>query len=54
MYRHLYKCLYKGLCPKLSTNQLITINVYFSSYKYIQFNHPGKNCTFYVIGCAPK
>ena len=20
MYRHLQKCLYKGLCPKLSTN----------------------------------
>lgn len=22
MYRHLQKCLYKGLCPKLSTNVL--------------------------------
>ena len=21
MYRHLQKCLYKGLCPKLSTNK---------------------------------
>ena len=25
IYRHLQKCLYKGLCPKLSTNQTIHI-----------------------------
>ena len=26
IYRHLQKCLYKGLCPKLSTNNQARLN----------------------------
>ena len=36
MYRHLQKCLYKGLCPKLSTNSL-ACKMYVIVNKQVKF-----------------
>lgn len=44
MYRHLQKCLYKGLCPKLSTNErkglALCDYVFYASYVECYFTKP--------------